>query len=141
MIALNLDHAAPGKATPLLGLGHVGGLVVFCALLHLSARYNYLLFHTLVETIRIVVLGSIFVLAWNARRWVSDGFLVIVGIASLGVAALEILHTLAFKGLDLFPAMTPTCRPSSGSPSATWKGLPSCSPCTGSDGRYRPTSC
>lgn len=103
MIALNLDHAAPGKATPLLGLGHVGGLVVFCALLHLSARYNYLLFHTLVETIRIVVLGSIFVLAWNARRWVSDGFLVIVGIASLGVAALEILHTLAFKGLDLFP--------------------------------------
>ncbi|OYD53714.1 hypothetical protein CGK74_10825 [Thauera propionica] len=103
MIALNLDHAGTGKAPRLLGFRHVGGLVVFCALLHFTARYNYLLFHTLVETIRIVVLGSIFVLAWNSRRWVSDGFLLIVGIGSICVAALEILHTLSFKGLNLFP--------------------------------------
>lgn len=78
-------------------------LAVVMVLLHLCSRYNYLLFHTLAEVTRIVILFSIFVLAWHSRRWSKSNYLVFVGISYLFVASLELVHALAYKGMGVFP--------------------------------------
>ncbi|MCK6409294.1 MAG: EAL domain-containing protein [Thauera sp.] len=102
-LAIALERHAPDSDTPLLSPAQLGGLVTVIALLHLTASYSFLLFHTLIEIFRIVVLGGIFVLAWNSRRWSENNFLLILGISAIFVAGLAVLHTLSYKGLDLFP--------------------------------------
>ena len=76
-----------------------------CALagLYASSRYNYLLFHSLVETFSIVVAAGIFVIAWNARRYIQNSYLLLLGVAYLFVAVVDLVHTLAFRGMGVFP--------------------------------------
>jgi len=71
--------------------------------LYLARLYNYLLFHTLVELFAVLVAGGIFVIAWNARRFMANNYLLFVGIASLFVGVVDLLHALAYKGMAIFP--------------------------------------
>ncbi len=103
MQTLLLDRSSPAQPPALISPARIGGLLVAIGLLHLTAAYSFLLFHTLIEILRIVVLGGIFVLAWHSRRWSANNFLLVIGTSSLFVAALELLHTLSYKGLNLFP--------------------------------------
>lgn len=64
--------------------------------------YNYLLFHTIAEVFSIVVASCIFVIAWNSRHAEEDGCLLFLGVAYLFVAALDVLHTLAYEGMGVF---------------------------------------
>ena len=70
--------------------------------LYLARLYNYLLFHTLVEIFSIVVACGIFVIAWNARRFMDNNYFLFIGIAFLFVGAVDFLHTLAYKGMGVF---------------------------------------
>ena len=74
-----------------------------CAALWLTTRYSYLLFHSLVELFSIVVACSVFMLTWNARRFLDNHALLLLGIAYLIVGALDMLHTLSYKGVGAFP--------------------------------------
>jgi signal transduction histidine kinase len=83
-------------------------LTILCGLLilvglYLTSLYSYLLFHALVELFIVVVLGGIFMIAWNARRFLENAYILFIGIAYLFVAFLELLHTLAYKGMGAFP--------------------------------------
>ena len=69
----------------------------------LISHYNYLLFHTVAELFSIVVAFSIFVLTWNARATLNNNFLRFAGIGYLFVAAMDLVHTLAYKGMGVFP--------------------------------------
>lgn len=100
---LALMRSSPAKPASFISPAQVGGLVLVIGLLHLTASYSYLLFHTLIEIVRIVVLGGIFVLAWHSRRWSDNNFLLVIGTGSIFVAALALLHTLSYNGLNLFP--------------------------------------
>jgi PAS domain S-box-containing protein len=68
-----------------------------------ASLYSYLLFHILVEGFSIVIACSIFVLVWNSRRIIDNPYLVIIGITCLFVGGIDFLHTLAFKGMGIFP--------------------------------------
>jgi len=68
-----------------------------------ASLYSYLLFHSIVEVFSIVIACSIFVLAWNSRRIIDNSYLVIIGIAYLLVGGIDFLHTLAYKGMGVFP--------------------------------------
>ena len=72
--------------------------------LYLARLYNYLLFHTLVEGFSVVVGFGIFVVAWNARHFMSNNFFLFFGIASFFVGAVDFTHALAYKGMGVFPA-------------------------------------
>ena len=74
--------------------------------LYLSSFYNYLLFHTLIELFSIVVAISIFVIAWNTKKFLKNKFLFIIGMGFLFIGLLDLLHTLAYEGMDLFPQFT-----------------------------------
>jgi signal transduction histidine kinase len=70
--------------------------------LYLTSHYSYLLFHSLVEVFSIVVACGIFMVAWNARQFLDNDYLLFVGISFLFVAALDLLHTLAYQGMGVF---------------------------------------
>lgn len=70
--------------------------------LYLSSLYNYLLFHSLAEIFSIVISCSIFILVWNSRRFAADTFLFFIGTAFLFVAGLDLMHTLAYRGMGVF---------------------------------------
>jgi signal transduction histidine kinase len=80
----------------------VYGLLIALGL-YLVSLYSYLLFHALVELFITVVACGIFMIAWNARRFLDNTYLLFIGIAYLFVAFLELLHTLAYKGMGAFP--------------------------------------
>ena len=90
-------YALFGKCMPLFLLA----LLLFG--LYLSSLYSYLLFHSLIEIFSIVVGCCIFVLAWNSREHLDNNYLLFLGIAYLFVSALDLLHTLAYKGMGVFP--------------------------------------
>jgi len=70
--------------------------------LYLVSRANYLLFHSLVEVFRVVVLFGVFVIAWHSRRWSNETYIVFIGIVFLAVGFLELLHALAYQGMGVF---------------------------------------
>lgn len=72
--------------------------------LYLTSLYSFLVFHTLGEFFSILVAFSIFTISWNARRLLDGSYLVLLGVAYLCVGSIDILHTLAFKGMGVFPA-------------------------------------
>ena len=83
------------------GLGIVA-LAVFAGL-HATTFYNYLVFHTIVEVFAIVVACGIFMLAWNSRVVSQNRYLLFLGVAYLFVGGLDLVHTLAYEGLGIFP--------------------------------------
>jgi len=70
--------------------------------LHLTTLHSYLLFHGIVEMFSIVVACGIFMLAWNARRFLDNTYLLFLGIAYLFVGGLDLIHTLAYTGMGVF---------------------------------------
>lgn len=71
--------------------------------LYLTSLYNYLLFHSLVEIFSIFIACSIFLVAWNSRRFMDNNYLLFLGIAYLFVGGLDLIHTLAYRGMEIFP--------------------------------------
>ena len=79
------------------------GIIVLLVVLYLSSLYNYLLFHTLAEIFSIIIAFSIFIIAWNTKKYVSNNYLLWLGIAYLFIGGLDLLHTLSYKGITIFP--------------------------------------
>jgi diguanylate cyclase (GGDEF)-like protein/PAS domain S-box-containing protein len=77
--------------------------VLAIIVLYLASLYSYLLFHSVTEVFTVVVMGSIFVLAWNTRRWMENGYFLFIGISFLLVCAIDFLHALSYKGMNVFP--------------------------------------
>lgn len=70
--------------------------------LYLTSLYSYLLFHSLAEIFSIVVACGIFMITWNSRRFLDNNYLLVIGIAYLFIGCLDLLHTLAYKGMAVF---------------------------------------
>lgn len=78
-----------------------GGLVLCC--LAATRLGGYLLFHSLAEIFTVVVAAGVFMVTWNTRRFTGEGFLSLIGIAYLHVAAIDLLYVLAYRGMGVFP--------------------------------------
>ena len=70
--------------------------------LYLTSLYSYLLFHGLVEIFSVIVAFGIFSVAWNSRRFMDNNYLFAIGIAYLFIGGLDLVHTLAYKGMGVF---------------------------------------
>lgn len=78
-------------------------VLVLIIALYMTSLYSYLLFHSITEVFTVIVVGSIFVLAWNTRHWMQDGYFLFIGIAFLLTGMIDFLHALAYKGMNVFP--------------------------------------
>lgn len=72
----------------------------------LLSQLNYLLFHSFTEVFSIVIACGIGMFAWNTRRYADNSFLQVIGVAYLGIAVIDFTHTLAYKGMGVFPENT-----------------------------------
>jgi len=76
---------------------------VVLLVLYLISLKDYLLFHSVIEFIGAAVAISIFLLAWNSRRFVDTGFYIFIGSVFLASGMITILHALAYKGMGVIP--------------------------------------
>jgi len=93
--------AAPDRASR-WWLTWLAGAAVLVGL-HLSSLHSYLLFHSLAELFSVVVACSVFALTWTSRRALRSGYLLVVGVGYLAFGLLDLLHTLAYQGMPVFP--------------------------------------
>lgn len=91
----------PGQFREFLPVFAMG--VAVLAGLYLAKLYHYLLFHSLVEIFSVIVAFGIFIIAWNARRFMVNNYFLFTGIAFFFIGATDLLHTLAYKGMGVFP--------------------------------------
>ncbi|MFH0977372.1 MAG: MASE3 domain-containing protein [Spirochaetota bacterium] len=71
-------------------------------ILYLVSVENYLLFHSLAEIFGIIVVCCIFTITWNLRNRISNNYILFLGYAFIFIALVQLLHTLAFKGMNIF---------------------------------------
>lgn len=71
--------------------------------LYTVSRHNYLLFHSLSEFFSIIVAFAIYMVAWNSRRFLENPYILFLGISYPFIAGIDLLHTLAYKGMGVFP--------------------------------------
>lgn len=76
-------------------------LVIVVSLVGLNV--NYLVFHALAELFSITIAFAALVIATTSHRFQKDDFLTYVAIAIGWVAMIDLAHTMAFKGMNLFP--------------------------------------
>jgi|GEM_PF-177158 len=67
--------------------------------LYAANLYNYLLFHSLAEMLSVIIGCGAFFIAWNSRRFLTNNYLLFIGIAYLLVAAFDLAHTLSYAGV------------------------------------------
>lgn len=77
-------------------------LTLLLITIYVTNSYNYLLFHSFAELFSIIIAACIFVLAWNARISNQSSYMLYIGIASLFIGTLDLLHMLAYKGMGIF---------------------------------------
>ncbi len=70
-------------------------------ILGISFTQSYILFHTVIELLSIVVAFTVFVITWNAKEVLQNQYLYFVGIAYLFIGTLDLLHTLSFTGMNI----------------------------------------
>lgn len=78
----------------------VCGIIV--TTLYFLSHNNYLLFHSITELFSIAVAWAAFLIAWNSRERLQDGSLLILGTGLLFVGIVDLLHTVAYKGMGIF---------------------------------------
>ncbi len=71
-------------------------------LLFIVSRYNATLFQAMTEVISIAVAWAVFMLVWNARRFINNDALLLLGSAFLFIGFIDLLHALALLQRDIF---------------------------------------
>ena len=74
---------------------------------------TYPIFHLIAELFSIIVGASVFLMAWNARKHLNNNYLLFLGIALLFIAALDLVHALAYRGVAVLAGPSGDSLPSS----------------------------
>ncbi len=77
-------------------------LIIVLAILALLNSYNFLLFHGIAELAAIAIAWGVFLLVWNSRIFNPKNPLIYFGISLAFVGFFDLLHTLAYKGMNIF---------------------------------------
>jgi signal transduction histidine kinase len=78
-------------------------LLVAGIALYFLSRANYLFFHGLVEMSSVAVAITTFSIGWHSRHISRNDSFALLAVAYLSVGSLDLLHTLTYKGMGVFP--------------------------------------
>lgn len=79
--------------------------LAICVLLVAASTYNYVLFHTLAELFSVMVALLIYVVAWQTYSFSRNSFLIFLACGYFWIGALDLVHALVYKGMNIFPIM------------------------------------
>ena len=82
-------------------------VVPLALVLFALSRFNFLLYHGLVEFFVITVAFTIFSVGWNARHFVNSNSLLVLAVGYLALCPLQLLHLATYKGLAILPVDSP----------------------------------
>ncbi len=88
---------------------NISELIIFPDVLLLSFwvfQKNFLLFHPFIEICSIVISVLIFVVSLSTYKYANNDYFYFLGIAFLFVGVIDFVHTLAYKGMDVFLGIT-----------------------------------
>ncbi|MGC8604435.1 MAG: MASE3 domain-containing protein, partial [Desulfomonilaceae bacterium] len=68
-------------------------------------------FHCLAELFSIAIVGGVFSVTWASRNVLKNNYILVVGISYLFMAGFDLLHTLAYQGMGVFPQHGPNLSP------------------------------
>ncbi len=77
--------------------------LILLGCLYVISRFNYLLFHMLAELFSISVAGAVFLLAYNVAGPSRNDSMVFLGISYFYIGMIDLIHTMAYKGMGIFP--------------------------------------
>lgn len=86
------------------GLLAVASVAIVIVLWEFS-QHNYLLYHSLAELATIGVAAAIFAIGWNTRGFARSTLLLVLAVGYLSAGFIDILHTLAYRGMGVFPGV------------------------------------
>ena len=76
--------------------------IIFFMVFYIIALQNYLLYHSLIELFSISIAITIFIIAWNSKKIIRNNYLLFLGISYIFIALFDLLHTLSYKGMNIF---------------------------------------
>ena len=80
-------------------------MILICILLapviYLLSRYNYMFFHTVIETLIASMGFIIFVVAILATRYRKDSLVSNIGYGMFVVSLITVIHFIAYKGMNI----------------------------------------
>ncbi|MFX1365676.1 MAG: MASE3 domain-containing protein [Promethearchaeota archaeon] len=76
--------------------------IIILFLIYLTNFYSFLLFHTIAELFSIAIAFGVFAIGWNTRKNIENSLFLILGVSLAFIGLLDLVHTLAYKGLDIF---------------------------------------
>jgi PAS domain S-box-containing protein len=71
--------------------------------LSIISLHSTVIMHTLVEMFSIIVACSIFMIAWNTRRFLFNNYILFIGISFLFVSVFDLFHTVVYQGQNAVP--------------------------------------
>ena len=98
-------ESRPEEVTWARFLAAASGAAVLLLGLYLCSLHSYLLFHSIAETFSLVVAFGIFMVGWNSRRFLENKYFLFLGIAYPFVGLLDLVHTLAYQGMNVFSGL------------------------------------
>jgi len=77
--------------------------IFFLSILCVLSIYNYLIFHILVELFSVIIAFGIASLMWHGRRFINNGYYIILGFAYALIGTFDLLHAVSYKNMGVFP--------------------------------------
>lgn len=74
---------------------------IFFLLAMYISSIKYLMFHTIIELLIIIISYSIMIMTLNMHKTSKNGYFTFLGIVYGFVASIELLHTLSYKGMNI----------------------------------------
>jgi signal transduction histidine kinase len=74
--------------------------------LYLVSIYSYILFHSVVEEFSILVAFGVFIIGWHSIKYTENRAFLLLGVAFLFIGWIDFFHTLAYKGMGVFPGIS-----------------------------------
>lgn len=71
------------------------------------AQFSFLVFHVLAELFAIIISFLLFAFAWVTHRFSRNAFIVYLASGFFWIGALDLAHTLTYKGMGLLPVDEP----------------------------------
>lgn len=78
----------------------MGFIIIFIILL-IVCHYNYLLFHLLAEMFSIIIGTSLFLVMWNAKKYVNNKSISLISIAYAFIGIIDLMHTITYDQMKV----------------------------------------
>ncbi len=104
-----MNAQAQGIRGAISGRWHVPAMLAL--VLIATSFYSYLLFHTLLELLTVLVAMAAFVVTWHTFPASRNHYLLLLGCGYFWVGALDLVHTLAYRGMNILPSVTTSNEP------------------------------